>query len=114
MFYDTIIVGDTMKYLVNINELDEVIKRLTDEIEEISEQINHLIIIQNELVWEGLAKDAFNNKYNDYLDNLKKIFSRLVKLLLFLKSYHNNFDDEFTRIQALYNRTMYDEVIKWG
>lgn len=103
-----------MRYLVNIDELDEVIKRLTKEIEKISEQINRLTIIQNEVIWEGLAKDTFNSKYNDYIYNLKKILSRLVKLLLFLKSYHNNYDDEFTRIQALYNKTLYDEVIRWG
>lgn len=99
-----------MKYLVKIDELNEMNIFLEGKLKIITEKIDNIIKLKEEFHWEGPSKDALIIKYDDYINNLKKISNRIILILAFLKSYHSNFEDEYQRLKSKYMKTIAEEV----
>ena len=99
-----------LKYFVRINDINELNIFLEERLRIIIEKIDNIVKLKEELIWEGPAKDALIIKYDDYINNLKKISGRIILILAFLKSYHSNFDEEYQKLKNKYSNILVEEV----
>lgn len=102
-----------MKYLIRIDELNEMDIFLEEKLKTITEKIENIMKLKAELDWDGPSKDAFFVKYDEYIANLKKISNRIILILAFLKSYHSNYDEEYQRLKSKYSQKLLEEVRRW-
>jgi len=100
-----------LKYLIRIDELNELNLFLEKKLEIIIEKIDNIVKLKEEFLWEGPAKDALIVEYDDYIKNLRKISNRIILILAFLKSYHSNFDEEYQKLKSKYSKPMIEEVM---
>jgi len=93
-----------MKYLVRINELKTKNDFLEERLAIIDEMIIHIENSKDKIIWEGSAKKAFINKCDEYIIKLKEIEKEIIKMIAYLESYHNNYDEEYEKLKNKYIR----------
>ena len=90
-----------MKYLVRTNELKEKVLYLEKQLDMLNEKIDYLNKVKSDIIWEGIARDKFIKKYDEYLNELNKISNNILNCIKFLSSY-DSFDNEYTRLKNKY------------
>lgn len=102
-----------MRYIIRLGELSERIAFIEEKVDIIANEIYKIESYKGELIWEGLSKNTFVAKYDEYTTELRKILDRLIILLAFLKSYYSNYNDEYNKLKTKYDKKTMKEVIKW-
>ena len=91
-----------MKYLVKIEDLKKKTEFLENEIDNIKDYVNNLKDAKKILIWEGTARNKFDEKYDAYIEELNSMLKGLIKILLYYKSFYSNYDDEYKVLKNKY------------
>lgn len=91
-----------MRYLVKINDLKEKTGFLEKKLDIIREYVTNLENLKKELDWNGEAKELFIVKYNEYLKEINLALKNLISLILFLKAFYANYNEEYLIMKRKY------------
>lgn len=95
-----------VRYLVKFGELDEKIRFIEEKLDNIYNAVEEIEKAKNSLIWEGVAKDAFILKYDEYVSELKDSAKKILNILLFLKSFYNNYNEEYLLLKKKYSELL--------
>ena len=95
-----------MKYLIKISELEEKNLFLESKIQKIDEYISELKRLKGSFIWYGKSANTFFQYYDKYIDDLENIKERMLTCLLFLKSYFDNYNEEYERLNKVFNKEL--------
>ena len=91
-----------MRYLVKVGELKLKIDYYIKLLDDIRENIRVLEDTKKTIIWEGQARNVFNNYYDKHINELYQITYRIVVLITFLSSYCDNYGYEYLRLRNKY------------
>lgn len=91
-----------MRYYINLGELKQKIEYFEQQLSIIDDNIEYLEVIKKEIIWEGEASISFDNHYNEYLDELKKIEKKILSYINYLIQYYESYGTEYKRMRTKY------------